>query len=71
MNVAVVCPEGTVTEFGTVAAGVLLDKVTVVPPEPAGPVSVTVPVEGAPPCTEAGLSEIDTNAVGVIVSVAD
>jgi hypothetical protein len=49
LNVAEVWPLGTVTEVGTVAAGVLLDRAIVVPPEPAGPLSVTVPVEGVPP----------------------
>ena len=48
----------------------MLDKTIVVPPAPAGPVSVTVPVDGVPPWTEVGLSESDDNAAGVIVNVA-
>lgn len=48
----------------------MLDKTIVVPPAPAGPVSVTVPVDGVPPWTEVGLSESDDNAAGVIASVA-
>lgn len=46
LNVAEVCPSGTVTLGATVAtAGSLLASVTIVPPTGAGPLSWTVPVE--------------------------
>lgn len=56
-----------VAEAGTVAFPLLLDKVTVNPPEGAGLVMVNVPVDGLPPTTEAGLnvSEEATGAVTV------
>lgn len=43
-NVAVVWPAGTVTDTGTVAAGLLLAKPTTTPLAGAGDASVTVPV---------------------------
>jgi hypothetical protein len=74
VNVAVVAPAATVTVAGTVAAPVLLDSVTVIPPAGAALVSVTVPVDEAPPVTLAGLSATaDSDAgggAGVMVSVA-
>jgi hypothetical protein len=55
VKVAVVCPESTVTDAGTVAAFVLeLVKVTTTPPAPAALESVTVPVELTLPCTGFG-----------------
>jgi len=48
-------PPATVTEAGTVTAGLLLPSVTIAPPDGAGPVSVTVLfVVVAPPAIEAG-----------------
>ncbi len=41
------------------------------PPEPAGPLSVTAPVEEPPPCSVLGLSTKDESVAGVIVNVAD
>jgi len=64
-------PADIVTEPGTVAAELLLVKLTTVPPVAAGPLRVTVPVEAPPPRTELGLKLSDTNAVEVIVKVAD
>lgn len=44
LKVADVLPAGIVIAVGTVAAGLLVDRVTVRPPMGAGPVRVTVPV---------------------------
>jgi hypothetical protein len=56
-----------VAEAGTEAFPLLLERVTVNPPEGAGLVMVKVPVEGLPPTTEVGLnvSEEATGAVTV------
>ena len=71
VKLALVDPAGTVTEAGTVAAAVsLLVRLTGIPPAGAGPVSVTVPVELVPPCTDAGLRLIELKAGGVTVSTA-
>lgn len=71
VKLAEVCPAGTVTEDSVDAAGPLEDSATDVPPAPAGPASVTVPVEGVPPTTEEGLSVSDRMPAGLIVRVAD
>ena len=53
-------PAGTVTVLGTVATNVLLlERVTDIPFDGAGPFSVTVPVEGLPPLTVGGLRPTD------------
>jgi hypothetical protein len=58
VNVRLDDPAGTVTLAGTVAAdGLLLDRPTTVPPDGAGPVNVTVPVDDVPPLTVAGLND--------------
>ncbi len=60
VNVALLAPAATVTLKGTVAAAVLpLERETAAPPLGAGPLSVTVPVEGDPPITLIGLSAIE------------
>ena len=60
VNVAVVAFAATVTVAGTCAAPVLLlDNATTAPPDGAGAVNVTVPVEVLPPITEAGLTVIE------------
>ena len=56
VNVALLAPAATVTVAGTVAVDVLLERETTAPPMGAGPLSVTVPVEGDPPVTLAGFS---------------
>src|SRR5258706_1975337 len=56
-TVARVSPAATVTLAGTVAAEVLLlDRETTVPAVGAGPLSITVPVDGFPPLTLVGFS---------------
>lgn len=60
VKVFVFVPEATVTEAGTVATPVLaLESATTLPPEGALALSVTVPVEVAPPVTLVGLSVTD------------
>jgi hypothetical protein len=54
-----------------VAAVVEVESVTTVPPDPAGPVSVTVPVDELPPSTVVGFRLNDAIVAGVIVRVAD
>ena len=54
VNVAVVAPERTVTEAGTVRAALLEDRVTAIPPPVAAAEIVTVQVELAPETTVAG-----------------
>ena len=70
VNVAEDWPAGTVTEAGTTAFEVLLVRVTVVPPDAAGPFRVTVPVALVPPLTVVGLTVTELNPTGVIVNVA-
>jgi hypothetical protein len=71
VNAAPALPAGTVTKAGTLAAnGVLLLSETATPPLGAGPVSVTVPWDVAPPRTLVGLTESEFNAGGVTVSTA-
>lgn len=53
-KLAVVMPAGTVTLLGTLAATLLLDKATSSPPAGAAWLTVTVPVEVAPPCRALG-----------------
>lgn len=54
-NVALVLPAGTETLDGTVARELLAESDTTVPPDGAGPLSVTVPAEGSPLRTLVGL----------------
>jgi hypothetical protein len=71
VKVAVVLPAGTVTDAGTEAAVLLLDRETEMPPVGAALVKVTVPVEDAPRVTLAGLSVTDEREMGaVMVSAA-
>src|SRR6266850_3110214 len=70
-KVALVAPAGTVTLPGTVAAELLLDSVTCVPPPGAGPSSVTVPVELLPPVTVVGFTASEVRrTLGTTVRVA-
>jgi hypothetical protein len=72
VKAAVVAPAATVTDAGTWAAAVFeLVRVTTTPPAGAAPLSVTVPVEEAPPMTEVGLRLRPLRAAaGVTVKVA-
>jgi len=63
-KVAVVDPDGTVTEVGTVALPRLLESVTMTP-VPAALESVTVHVLVAPPLNTAGEQETKLRAVGL------
>ena len=57
VKAALVTPAGMVTLAGTVATVVsLLERETMAPPEGAGPLSVTLPMEGDPPLTLVGFS---------------
>jgi hypothetical protein len=60
-NVAVVEPVGTVTLPGTPATLLLLANVTTAPAAGAGPLSVTVPCDDAPPVTLDGVSASDVS----------
>ena len=63
VKVAELCPACTVTVAGTRAFRVsLLASVTVRPPAGAGPLKVTVPVEGAGAVTVAGFRVSETSA---------
>src|ERR671923_1331864 len=55
---------GTVTELGTVAAGLALDRATSAPLAGAGPVKLTVPVADCPPTTLEGFTPREFNAAG-------
>ena len=70
VNVPVVFPAATVTEFGTVADPELLASVITNPELGAGDEIVTVPVLALPPTTVAGLSVSDLTVGAMMVNVA-
>src|SRR5260221_14271348 len=64
-NVALVAPAAIVTLEGTLAAvRLLLESINCAPPDGAGPLNVTVPVEEFPPLTLAGFSESEEREAG-------
>ena len=69
-KVAVVAPAATITLAGTVAERLLLERVAVIPPVGAGPLSVTVPVDPVPLVTLVGETETPESAGGETVKVA-
>lgn len=75
LKLADVAPAGTMMLAGTMATLVLLlSSVTTAPPEGAGALSVTVPVEAEPPLTLVGLrvNELTAgNVASVDVGVGD
>ena len=75
LKLADVAPAGTMMLAGTMATLVLLMiRVTTAPPEGAGALSVTVPVEAEPPLTLVGLrvnALSAGNVAGVDVGVGD
>jgi hypothetical protein len=69
-NVAVRLPPATVTLDGVEADVLLSDRVTTVPAEGDGPLSVTVPVDELPPTTLVGLTVTELNVSGFMVKTA-
>jgi len=69
-KVVLVVFAATVTVGETLAAGLLLDRLTIRPPVGAAPFNVTVPVDVTPPATVVGLRLIEDKDGGLIVSVA-
>src|ERR1041385_5439082 len=65
LKLALIAPCGTVTDDGTAADPLLLDKVTTTLPT-AAPVNVTVPLDEFPPITLVGLTVIKESAAGGI-----
>jgi hypothetical protein len=70
VNVPVVDPAATVIVAGTVAAALPEVKLTASPPVGAGPLRVTVPVDGDPPVTDVGLSPNVVTTGAVIARLA-
>src|SRR5262249_38312949 len=69
VTLAEVCPPGTLTMPGTVAAArLLVASVTEIPPAGAGALKNTVPVAFVPPGTVAGLIVIDWRSGGAFGS---
>jgi hypothetical protein len=70
VNVALVCPAETVAVAGTLAAALLSCKLITAPPDGAGPLRITVPVELFPPVTVVGLSVTEETSKGLTVNAA-
>jgi len=68
-KLTVLAPADTVTDAGTVAAGLLLFNATMAPPVGAGAVRVMVPIEPVPPMTAVGLTLTELRAAGTGLTV--
>ncbi len=72
VKVALLLPAGTITLEGTLAAPLLLERITCAPPAGAGPLSVTVPMDDcAPPITLVGFNVSEETVGGVTANEAD
>jgi hypothetical protein len=69
-NVAESCPAAIITDAGTVAAELLLERLMETPPGPAAPFKVTTPVDEPPPPIAVGLTLTELRAADVIVNAA-
>ena len=69
-NVVELAPPGMRTEVGTVTPDPFTESATLIPPAPAGPFKVTIPVAEFPPTTGFGDTATLIRAGGLIVSVA-
>ncbi len=72
-KVAAVAPAAIVTLAGVVATAELsLDRLTTAPPVGAGPLNISVPVDGVPPVTAVGFKFRDETVTtgGLTVSAA-
>jgi hypothetical protein len=70
-NVTDDCPEGTVTDAGTVISELLVLSEVTNPDGPVGPLNVTRPCELLPATTVAGLRVTETSDAGETVRKAD
>ena len=71
VNVVDVRPAGMVTTAGTDALMLVDVRAIAVPPGPAGPPSVTVPMDDAPDSTDAGERLSPESEAGLIVKMPD
>ena len=71
VNVVLVAPAGITVDGGTWATDVrLLLKVIVAPPDGAGPLRVTIPVDELPPITVLGFRLTEVSPAGFTVRAA-
>jgi hypothetical protein len=66
VKLAEVAPDATVTEAGTVSAALLLERVTVIPPEPAACDSVTAHADVPPELRLVGEQDTALTTVGAV-----
>jgi len=71
VNVAELDPAGTVTDVGVVALALSDARATVMPPVPAAPLKVTVPIVETPPRTEESERLIPVSVAALIVNGAE